>query len=388
MSDPLHDQDRHKAFYSDFTPSLASGRLTIDLSAFADNWRFLRDQMSTQDADAPECAAVIKADAYGITLEHAVETLTEAGCRTYFVATPQEALSGRGLTEAADIFVLNGLAPGAASFYRDNRLQPVLNSMPEIHEWAAEGGFYPAALHIDTGMNRLGLREEEARALAANKALCQKLNLSLIMSHLACADTPRSLMNGCQLSSFQAIAGLFPGVRRSLANSAGIFNGAAFHMNLARPGIALYGGAALAIHVGDNPMKPVVKAEARVLQVRAVKQHESVGYSAAEVVERDCLIAILSVGYADGYLRRAGSTTREKGASVFLRGQAAPLVGRVSMDMIAVDVTAIAGVTRGDYAEVFGPNIPVSVVAGHARTIDYEFLTGLGKRYTRHYGPL
>lgn len=367
--------------------SLACGRLTIDLEAYAGNWRSLRDRV-TQDGRKVECAAVVKADAYGISIEKAIAALSGAGCTTFFVATPEEGIAVRGHNASADIYILNGLLPGSAEHYKINKLQPVLNTMDEAREWAETGGGAPAALHIDTGMNRLGLREEEAETLAGDETLKSHLALSLILSHLACADTPRSLMNGCQLSTFREICALFPGVRHSLANSAGIFNGMAFHFDLVRPGIALYGGAALQAHCVENPMRPVVKAEARILQIRTVKRHESVGYAAAETVERDSRIAIVGAGYADGYLRQAGSSAAKKGARAYVAGRYAPLVGRVSMDMIALDITGIDGVERGDYAELFGPHVPLSELAGHAGTIDYEFLTGLGARYRRIYAPL
>lgn len=367
--------------------SLSCGRLTIDLEAFADNWRALRDKLHEAN-NKSECGAVIKADAYGITIEKAVETLSKAGCQTYFVATPEEGIAVRNLDAKAAIYILNGLISDSSNYYINNDLRPIINSLSEIKEWAENGNGNPAALHIDTGMNRLGLREEEARELAENKTLVGNLNLSLLMSHLVCGDTPRSLMNGCQLTSFQEICSLFPNVRRSLCNSAGIFHGSAFHMDLARPGIALYGGAALKDHATDNPMRPVVKAEGRILQIREVKEFESVGYGAAEVVEGDRIIATVAAGYADGYMRRSGSSTKEKGAYAFIHGQRVPLVGRVSMDLIAIDVSDVADAKRGDYVELFGPNISISELARHAGTIDYEFFTGLGKRYARHYGPL
>ncbi|MEO0946271.1 MAG: alanine racemase [Pseudomonadota bacterium] len=364
-------------------PALTCNRLTIDLAAYADNWRALNDK-----SGAAECAAVVKADAYGISIEKAVTTLTEAGCKTFFVATPEEGLAVRAADASATVYILNGLLPGVAKEYTAHTLRPVLNTIDEVMEWAGQGRVEPAALHVDTGMNRLGLREEDALTLGQNRDLLERVDLTLIMSHLACGDTPRALMNGCQLSSFVKIAETFPGVSRSLCNSAGIFHGSSFHLDMVRPGIALYGGAALNDHHATNPMKPVVKAEARILQIRDVKEHESVGYGAAEVVDGDRKIATIAAGYADGYLRRAGSTTKEKGASGFLHGKRVPLVGRVSMDLIAVDVTEVPNAKRGDFVELFGPNIPLSDVAGHAQTIDYEYLTGLGKRYHRIYRSL
>jgi len=376
----------HAEDYPTFNP-LSCGRVTIDLDVYADNWRYLRDQVNTAGATV-ECAALVKADAYGILIDKAVTALRNAGCKTFFVATPEEGLSVIKKAPDAVVYILNGLLPDCTNIYINNKLIPVLNTLDEIYEWVEMAPESPAALHVDTGMNRLGLREEEARTLAQDKALVAKLRLSLLMTHLACADRPGSLMNDCQLRSFTDIAALFPGVPCSIANSAGIFNGAAFHLDLVRPGIALYGGAALSAHVADNPMKPVVKVEARILQIRTVQQHESVGYGAAEVVSSERRIATLGAGYADGYIRHAGSTTEHKGAYAFINGRRVPLVGRVSMDMIAVDVSDVPNVKRGDYVELFGPNVSVSELADHAATIDYEFFTGIGKRYARCYGPL
>ena len=360
---------------------ISTGRLTVDLNAYADNWRFLNDKTANA-----ECGAMVKADAYGIQIDKAVGALEAAGCKTFFVATPTEGVAVRAQSKTATIYILNGLMAGAAGFYHQHNLRPVLNTMDEVNEWAAEQK--PAALHVDTGMNRLGLREEEATILAEDQALVSKLNLSLMMTHLACGDSPRSLMNGCQLSSFLDICALYPDVPRSLCNSAGIFHGQAFHLDMVRPGIALYGGAGLNEHVGKNPMKPVVKVEARILQIRDLLEHESVGYSAAETATSDRKIATISAGYADGYLRQSGSTSKEKGASAYLHDKRVPLMGRVSMDLIAIDITDVPEAKRGDYVELFGPNVSVSEVATHAQSIDYELLTGLGKRYTRHYGAL
>lgn len=366
---------------------LSCGRITVDLTAYADNWRFLRDQVSGNGAQT-KCAAMVKADGYGISIEKAVPTLVAAGCQTFFVATPDEGIAVKTANNDVTVYILNGLLPGCTEAYIHHQLIPVLNTVDEIYEWTDTANNKPAALHIDTGMNRLGLREAEAKALSKNAQILSKLKLDLIMTHLACGDTPSSLMNGCQLSAFKQICDLFPGIPRSLCNSAGIFNGKAFHLDLVRPGIALYGGAALNAHHTDNPMKTVVKAEARILQIRDVKEHESIGYGAAEITSRNCRVAVISAGYADGYIRQAGSTTKTRGACAYANGHKVPLIGRVSMDLIAIDVTDVPDLKRGDFVELFGPHVNISEIASHADTIDYEFLTGLGKRYARVYKPL
>ncbi len=358
------------------------GKLLINLEALKYNWSFLQDKVSKSGT---KCASVVKADAYGIGIEKAVPALMAAGCETFFVATPQEGQRVRALSNNIEVYILSGFIDRNANFYHHYNLMPVLNSLQDIESWKTYGKGKPSALHIDTGMNRLGLRKEEAIIFLKKEEEIEKLNLNLLMTHLACGDMPQAPMNADQLSTMQEISALIPDMPVSLCNSAGIFNDSSFHFNLARPGIALYGGAALNCHIDQNPMKPVVKAEAKILQLREVKANESVGYSASEIVPKDKLIATLGVGYADGYIRKAGSTKDLKGASGYINGYYVPLVGRVSMDMIAVDVSNIPTINQGDYIELFGSNISISEVANHAGTIDYELLTGLGRRYERLY---
>ncbi|HWJ71652.1 MAG TPA: alanine racemase [Kaistia sp.] len=355
----------------------SGGRLTVDLSALARNWRSIADR-----AGGAETAAAVKGDAYGIGLAEAVPALAKAGCRSYFVALPQEGLQLRTLAPAAAIYVLNGLIPGTAARLAERALQPVLGSMAEIDEWAAykaAGGDGRAALHVDTGMHRLGVTLDEAAGLADR---AEALGLSLVMSHLACADQPDHPLNAAQLAAFRTASRFFPGLPASLANSAGLHLSPDYHFDLVRPGIALYGG-----RFGDAlaALEPVVCAEARIVQIRQVAVGQSVGYGATQHVTRPSRIAILSAGYADGYHRMAGSSDNARGASAFLHGRRAPLIGRISMDLLAIDVTDIPEARRGDHAELFGPNIPVDEVAAHAGTIGYELLTSLGKRYRRHY---
>ncbi|WP_073052647.1 alanine racemase [Kaistia soli] len=355
----------------------SGGRLTVDLGALARNWRTLADRA----ADA-ETAAAVKGDAYGIGLEQAVPALAKAGCRCFFVALPQEGIRLKALLPSATVYVLNGLLPGEAARLAAAGLRPVLGSMAEIDEWAAyraAGGDGRAALHVDTGMNRLGVTLDEAAALADRT---EALGLSLVMSHLACADQPEHPLNAAQLGAFATAARLFPSLPASLANSAGLHLSPDYSFDLVRPGIALYGGR----FGTDFPaLEPVVCVEARIVQIRSVAAGETVGYGATQHVKRPSRIAILSAGYADGYHRMAGSSDGAPGASAFLHGRHAPLVGRISMDLMAIDVTDIPEARRGDHAELFGPNIPVDQVAASAGTIGYELLTSLGKRYRRHY---
>jgi alanine racemase len=361
--------------------TLAGARLTIDLAALAANWQQLAGL-----AGEAETAAVVKGDGYGIGLEPATQALAAAGCKTFFVALPEEGLRLRAAFPAATIYVLDGLIEGTTQILGEAGLRPVLGSWPEIEEWAAyrrSGGRTGSAIHVDTGMNRLGLNLHDALEIAQQPELLAALAPDLLMSHLACADTPDHPLNIRQLALFSEIREQFPEIRASLANSAGIFLGADYHFDLVRPGIALYGAAP--IPGKPNPMRTVVKLEARVLAVRDADPGETVGYGAAQRIVEPCRIAVLAAGYADGYHRLAGSSDERPGAFVHIRGRAAPLIGRVSMDLIAVDVTGIQAVRRGDWAELFGPNVPVDDVARAAGTIGYELLTSLGRRYQRTY---
>jgi alanine racemase len=369
------------------TTGSAAARLTVDLRALAGNWQ----RLATRVGDQTATAAVVKADAYGIGLEQAAEALAEAGCHTFFVALPEEGARLRHTVHDAQIYVLDGLVPGSTEILVSHDLRPVLCSMPEIEEWAevkASGVDTSAAIQVDTGLNRLGLTVAEARTLAAERDLMDTIQPSLVMSHLACADTPDHPMNRRQLTAFRAVRALLGNIPTSLANSGGIFLGPDYHFDLVRPGIALYGGAA--VRDTPNPMDTVVTLEAAVLQVRDVRREETVGYGAGEATTRQSRVAILGVGNADGYHRRAGSSDQRAGARAYVRGRFAPLIGRVSMDLLAIDVTDIPGVTRGDPVELIGRHVPVDEVAGHAGTIGYEILTSLGRRYERVYsdGPV
>ncbi|WP_309084001.1 alanine racemase [Chelativorans sp.] len=371
-------------------PHLAGGRLTIDLSALAANYRLL----AARSAPA-EAAAVVKADAYGLGLEPVARALWTAGCRRFFVALPHEGVALRAVLPEAQIFVFNGLfAVEAAAAYHDARLIPVLNSQSDISIWEAHGwdGEHPrpCAVHVDTGMNRLGLTLERARTLAEENALTGALTPNLVMSHLACADTPDNPMSRKQLELFQAVRVLFPETESSLCNSAGIFLGDDFLADLTRPGIALYGGSPTGGN--GNPMQVVVTAEARVAQVRQLRAGDTVSYGATPLA-RDSIVAVCSVGYADGYHRAAsgaGVPLRRAvagSAHGFIHGHKVPVLGRVTMDLTLFDVTALGpdAVAVGDHVELFGPNMPIDQVAEAAGTIAYELLTSLGGRYHRNY---
>lgn len=362
---------------SSLTPE-STGLLTIDLGALAENWRVL-----ARRAGRAECAAVVKADAYGTGLDAAARTLAKAGAKTFFVATFDEAERLRTTLPDATIYLLNGLSPATAARLKANRVRPVLGSREEIEEWIAAGGA-DAALHVDTGMNRLGLSPEEARGIAADQN-AQGWKPALLMSHLACADQPAHPLNAKQIAASAELRGLFSGIPVSLCNSAGLLAFPDAHFDLVRPGIALYGGRALA--TGENPMQPVVTLEARVLALREAPAGTTVGYGARLQLSRDTRLAIIAAGYADGIFRAAGSSDNRKGAEVIAAGRRCPVMGRISMDLLAIDVTDLApgAIARGDLVTLLGGGITIDDLALPSRTIGYEVLTALGRRWQRRY---
>lgn len=384
---PFHGDAAHAGV----DPRLAGCRLTIDLDALTANYRLLCER-----AAPARVAGVVKADAYGLGAERVGRTLWEAGCRTFFVALPAEGVALRAALPEAEIYVLNGLfGQEAAPAYGEHRLMPVLGSQADIACWEAFGwdgdAPRPCAIHVDTGMNRLGLTPEEAYSFAEENALTGALSPRLLISHLACADTPDHPLNRQQAESFQHVGRAFADIESSLSNSAGTFLGPQFRFDLVRPGIALYGGNPF---TGlPNPMAPVVTAEARVVQVRQVKAGQTVSYGATMTLDRDTMIAVASIGYADGYPRGgsgAGVALRSvnpAGAYGFLHGRAVPALGRITMDLTLFDVTDLApgSVGNGDWIELFGRNVAIDDTADAAGTIAYELLTRLGSRYHRRY---
>lgn len=345
----------------------AGARLTIDPDAVVRNWTALA---ARAQADA---GAVVKADAYGLGIEVVAPRLAAAGCRTFFVALYSEAMTLRRLLPDVTIYVLNGVFDAAREAVAAN-LRPFLSSPDAVAEWPADA---PFALNVDTGMNRLGLTVAEALAHTGPRP-------ALIASHFACADTPDHSLNRAQEAAFATARHAFADVPASFANSAAILTRPDAHYDLVRPGIAMYGGVAAE---GVAALEPTVRLEARVIQVRTAAAGTTVGYGASETLARDSRVAIVSLGYADGYLRAAGGADMTRGAPAFVNGVATRLVGRVSMDLIAVDVTD-APCARGDHIELIGPNVALDTVASHAGTIGYELLTGLSRRAERVVAPL
>ena len=332
---------------------------------------------------------MVKADAYGLGMAEVAPALARAGCKTFFVATLGEAAELRALLLDATIYVLGGLLKDTGPVYRALGLRPVLNSAAEVEEWAAfcsaVRAKLPAAIHIDSGMNRLGLSADEVASLARAKSLLAAFELTLLMSHLACADEPDHAKNETQRKTFDSLRAKLPKAPASLANSAGILLGRAYHYDLVRPGIALYGGKAR--RTGADRFAPVVELSGRILQVRDVPAGETVGYGATRALKRPSRIATLAVGYADGFFRSLSVADGKQGLQVYLGPHPAPLLGRVSMDLITVDVTDVPEehARRGAFVELIGKQIPAHHLAAHAGTIDYEVLTNLGARARRRY---
>jgi alanine racemase len=354
------------------------GTLTIDLDAVEANWRALAHKLLTV-----ECAAVVKANAYGLGLEPVTGKLAKAGCKTFFVADIAEARRARTRAREAAIYVLNGFSPQAAEAFAELNAQPVINSTAELAEWDAfvtaqnwRGG---AAIHVDTGMNRLGISADEAAALAL-RLQQENHGITLLMSHLACAEIAGHPLTANQIRLFRELRMLYHGVPASLANSSGIYIGSTAHFDLARPGAALYG---INPTPGQtNPMRNVVELTGRILQVRKVAQGETVGYGAAWTARRASRIAVVALGYADGLLRAGSGVDRKGGSTAIVAEKSCPIVGYVSMDLACVDITDLAdnAVRRGDMATFIGENLPIDKAAASAGTIGYEILVRLGPR--------
>ncbi len=369
--------------------SHVGAELTIDLGAIADNYRLLKKQ-----AGRSICAAAVKANAYGTGVGKVAPVLAQAGCDTFFVATLHEGLELRSILPQSTIYVLNGLMHGTEAVFAKYKLQPVLNDLSQIDAWsdfartrAQEAS--PAAIHFDTGINRLGLSPKEARSLIATPDRVTGFQVSLVMSHLASADVPDDPMNRQQQTLFaellrdfrqsQPSATPVPG---SLANSAGTLTGSKYHFDLVRPGVALYGGNPFENR--PNPMKTVIHLQGRVLQIRHLEASEGVGYNCTWRAPSPRRIATLDVGYADGYLRAFSNK-----ASAYIDGVEAPLVGRVSMDMLGVDVTDLPenAVRPGTPVSLLGGAVPLDAPARISGLSCYELLTLLGDRYKRIYVP-
>ncbi len=357
----------------------AGAILEIDLDAIAGNWTLLNERL----APGARCAAVVKANAYGLGVAEVAPALAHAGCKTFFVASLDEGLELRALLPRAQIAVLNGLVLAPPADFAKGRLLPVLNDLGQVRQWhdyAKKRGGAPAMLHLDTGLSRLGLPPKEFRRLAGEPSLLTGFKLMLILSHLACAGEPAHPMNIEQLDAFRAALRALPRAPASLASSSGIFLGADFHFDMVRAGAALYGVNPLPGR--PNAMKQVVHLKAKILQVRDVDRGESVGYGAAHRMDRPGRVATVALGYADGWLRSSGQRGTAR-----IAGNPAPVIGRISMDLLTLDVTGIDPriVEPGAYADLLDDQYGVDDAAYAAQTIGYEILTALGRRCLRLY---
>lgn len=369
----------------------ATGLIAVDLDAIVANWRNLASR-----AVPAECAAVVKADAYGCGLKPVTRALADAGCKTFFVATLDEARAARQCAPSATIYVLDGFFAGCGDIYAAHELRPVIGDATELAEWDGfrttkgwhgdsdnpnKGKF---AIHADTGMNRLGFPLMEARALAPRLDRPYH-GVELVMSHFACSETPAHALNARQIADFRELAHQFPGVSASLANSSGIFLGTQACFDLVRPGAALYG--VNPTPGSDNPMRAVVTVKTRVLQIRHVEKGASVGYGATWNARRPSRLAIVSAGYADGYHRAASAADGVRGADAIVAGKRCPIAGRISMDLMAIDITDVPAdsVRRGHLVTLIGDGLSVDDLAQPFGTIGYEVLTSLSRRFQRIY---
>lgn len=350
----------------------------IDLDALAANYEFLRAL-----AQGAETAAVVKCDAYGLGAGRIGKTLAGLGCRSFFVAYPEEGAALRraiGNSAASSrIYIFNGPDPASLPLFASSDLTPILNTLEQARLWAASGEGAPCAIHIDTGMNRLGLPPEDVDAAAAIAGL----NVVLAMSHLSCSSEPGNSENAAQREAFVEIARRFPNARRSIAASGGAMIGPERRFDLIRPGAALYG-----VSPFDAPearLRPVARLTAPVVQIRHAPKGRAVGYGAAARLNRDSTLATVLLGYGDGVHRAAGSSADKPGGEAVLRGRRCGILGRVSMDLIVLDATDVLGLALGDRAEFFGPAMPIDQAAAASGTIGYELLTSLGPRVLRRY---
>jgi alanine racemase len=358
----------------------ASGYLSIDLGAIRANYLTLKALAPTSLT-----GAVVKADAYGLGADIVAPVLYGAGCRTFFVAHIDEGMAlRRHLPTDAELFVLNGLQPGNEQSCAAMGLTPVLNSLEQIAQWSAHatklGTHLQAALQFDTGMSRLGLSPMDLDQLSRTPDLLANIDITFIMSHLACADEPEHAANPAQLAVMRKAAAIFPDAPICFSNSGGVFLGNDYHNQIMRPGIALYGGAPSTVR--PNPMKPVVRLDVAVIQTRTVPANISVGYGGSLVTTKETRLATIAAGYADGLPRSLSG----RGAAWF-NGVRLPIAGRVSMDSIIINISDLpeGTLTHGSLVQIIGPDQPLEDIASDAGTIAYEILTGLGRRYRRNY---
>lgn len=345
--------------------------LTVSLPALVNNWRALSELCPK------ECGATVKANAYGLGLDRVAPALSKAGCKTFFVATFEEGKALRLLLPEHDIYVFSGLDSGDIADFVDAALRPVLNSAREVATWADAGTGISAALHIDTGMSRLGCDEADTATLAADKALLKRAEIDLVMTHLACADMPDHPTNLAQLKAVKDITAAFAQIATSFGNSGGVLNGRDFCGDIARPGIGLYGGNPRPTM--SSPLQAVVEWNAPILQSRTIHAGMPVGYGSHFVADKTMTVATIGAGYADGLARLIADD-----AYVCIEGKRCKILGRISMDSCVADISSIGPVPRSTPAQLLG-QITLAEMAQWAGTIDYEIITSIGARVARRY---
>jgi len=354
--------------------------LIIDLDAVAHNFKMFCSHVKK----GVICAAVLKANAYGMGVKEVATRLYQEGCRHFFMAHLSEAIEIKNYVGADSfIYVVNGLRKGDEEVYLHYNLIPVLGDPQQIHTWNSfcqdKNQYLKAALHFDTGMTRTGISMKAAQ----NMGLLQISNIEIVcvMSHLACTYQSSHPMNEAQRVAFDTLRQRFPFALGSLSNSGGFFLGEAHHYDMIRLGLALT-GCRTSVPRGDYTLKPVVKAYAQILQINEISRGESVGYDATFIASRASRIATLGVGYADGYLRSLSNR-----GEVYFEGHKLPVVGRVSMDLVTIDITEVPShkIHIGDWVELFGDNILIDYLAERAGSVPWELLTRIGHRFERFY---
>jgi alanine racemase len=370
-------------------PPGVSSVLVIDLEAVRYNYRYIQSL-----APDTEIAVSIKSDAYGLGASMIAKTLASIGCKTFFVATIDEGVKLRSDFPNTEIVILNGPTANSEQLFIKHELTPTLNSLSQINTWKSlknnNTSCKAAYLQVDTGMSRLGLSINDVSQLCSNGHTLNGLDIAVIMSHLSSADNAKSSINKQQLLLLNTLATqlseITGPVRVSLANSAGSLLGANYHLDMIRSGASIYG--LKATKSSQDPIRQVVHLFAQIIQVRKVDYPSTVGYGATHKIHRPSKIATLAIGYADGYLRAAGQLNKKDTkslATTFINGKAAPIVGRISMDLITIDVSEIPEAEPETYVELIGNNYSVDDLADVSGTIGYEILTRLGQRHHRIY---
>ncbi len=350
-------RERYPQAMDDFQPPL---RLRLDGAALQSNWRWL-----AQQSGAASCGAAVKADGYGLGARDVMQRLAQAGCRDFYVSTWAEADALMPLAEGLSLSVFHGVRDDDMAYASNSPARPVLNSLAQVRRWLAHCPDRPCDVMVDTGMNRLGLGLGDI----GDEAIGQ-LSIDTVMSHLACADED-SAMNARQRDRFAAIAAQFPAARASLANSAGICLGNDYAFALTRPGLALYGG--IPRREARAAIRSVAHPETQILQLRSLIAGETVGYGAAFTAPVAMTIGIVNAGYADGLYRSLG-----KAMTLSYRGDHCAIVGRISMDLIAIELPGDA--QEGDWV---GIDFDLATLAAHTPMSQYELLTGLAQRWDR-----